>query len=54
MLGHPASITLGMAWTSDWHQLLWTSIELPKDGSVLSTYNYGWWFWVLGALSTTS
>lgn len=42
-------ITLGMAWTSDWHQMLWTSIELPKPGTVLSTYNYGWWFWVLAA-----
>jgi PAS domain-containing protein len=40
-------ITLGMAWTSDWHQLLWTSIELPKPPSPFSTYNYGWWFWVL-------
>lgn len=40
-------ITLGMAWTNEWHHLLWTSIELPKPGTVLSTYNYGWWFWVL-------
>lgn len=40
-------VTLAIAWTSDWHQLLWTSIELPKEGSVFSTYNYGWWFWVL-------
>lgn len=42
-------ISLVMAWTSTWHQLLWTSIELPKPGDVLSTYNYGWWFWVLAA-----
>jgi PAS domain-containing protein len=42
-------ITLGMAWTSTWHHLLWTSIEMPKEGEVLSTYNYGWWFWVLAA-----
>lgn len=40
-------VTLIMAWTSDWHQSLWTSIEMPKDGSIFSTYNYGWWFWVL-------
>lgn len=39
--------TLGIAWTNEWHHLLWTSIELPKPGTVLSTYNYGWWFWVL-------
>jgi PAS domain-containing protein len=39
--------TLVMAWTSAWHHLLWTSIEMPKPPSVLSTYNYGWWFWVL-------
>lgn len=42
-------ISLAMAWTSDWHQMLWTSIELPQPGSVLSTYNYGWWFWILAA-----
>lgn len=46
--GIPA-VTLVMAWTSNWHQMLWTSIELPKPGSVLTTYNYGWWFWVLAA-----
>jgi PAS domain-containing protein len=40
-------ITLGIAWTNEWHHLLWTSIELPKEGAVLSAYNYGWWFWVL-------
>lgn len=39
--------TLAIAWTSNWHHLLWASIELPKEGTVLSTYNYGWWFWVL-------
>lgn len=51
-------VSLVMAWTSTWHQLLWTSIELPKPGTVLSTYNYGWWFWVLAvqhyALTATS
>ncbi|HWI20927.1 MAG TPA: histidine kinase N-terminal 7TM domain-containing protein [Vicinamibacterales bacterium] len=40
-------ISLAMAWTSNYHQMLWTSIELPKPGGVFSTYNYGWWFWVL-------
>lgn len=40
-------MTLGMAWTNEWHHWLWTSIELPAPGSVFSTYNYGWWFWVL-------
>ncbi|MBY0493093.1 MAG: PAS domain-containing protein [Cyanobacteria bacterium] len=40
-------VSLFMAWTSEWHDMLWTSIELPKPGQVLSTYNYGWWFWVL-------
>jgi PAS domain-containing protein len=42
-------VSLAMAWTSDWHQMLWTSIELPKPPSPFSTYNYGWWFWVLAA-----
>ncbi len=42
-------ITLAMAWTNDVHHWLWTSIEMPKPGSVFSTYNYGWWFWVLAA-----
>lgn len=40
-------ISLAIAWTSEWHHLLWTSIELPRPGSVFATYNYGWWFWVL-------
>lgn len=44
--GIPA-ISLVMAWTSPWHQLLWASIEMPKDGSPFSTYRYGPWFWVL-------
>ena len=34
-------ISLVMAWTSEYHQLLWTAIELPKPDAVLSTYNYG-------------
>lgn len=46
--GIPA-ISLVMAWTSQWHTFLWTSIEMPRDGSPFSTYNYGPWFWVLAA-----
>jgi PAS domain-containing protein len=42
-------ISLVMAWTSPWHTLLWTSIEMPKAGSPFSTYHYGPWFWVLAA-----
>lgn len=41
--------TLALAWTNPWHHLIWTSIEMPKDGSPLSTYHYGPWFWVLAA-----
>lgn len=41
--------SLALAWTSQWHQLIWTSIEMPKDGSPFSTYRYGPWFWVLAA-----
>jgi PAS domain-containing protein len=41
--------SLVLAWTSAWHGLIWTSIEMPKDGSPFSTYNYGPWFWVLAA-----
>lgn len=41
--------SLVMAWTSAWHPWLWTSIEMPKDGSPFSTYRYGPWFWVLAA-----
>lgn len=43
-------ISLVLAWTSQWHALIWTSIEMPKDGSPFSTYNYGPWFWVLALL----
>lgn len=41
--------SLALAWTSAWHTLIWTSIEMPKDGSPFSTYRYGPWFWVLAA-----
>jgi len=40
-------VSLAMAWTNSGHQLLWVSIEMPKPGTVLSHYNYGWWFWIL-------
>jgi PAS domain-containing protein len=39
--------SLALAWTSAWHTLIWTSIEMPRDGSPFSTYHYGPWFWVL-------
>jgi PAS domain-containing protein len=42
-------VSLALAWTSQWHQLIWTSIEMPKDGSPFSTYRYGFWFWILAA-----
>lgn len=42
-------VSLAMAWTSRWHTWLWTSIELPAEGSVFAVYHYGPWFWVLTA-----
>lgn len=42
-------VSLVMAWTSRWHQWLWTSITLPADSAVFAIYNYGPWFWVLTA-----
>jgi PAS domain-containing protein len=42
-------ISLGLAWTSAWHQWLWTGIILPADGRPFAIYEYGPWFWVLTA-----
>lgn len=42
-------ISLVMAWTSHWHQLLWTGIDLPSGDSPFAIYRYGPWFWVLAA-----
>jgi PAS domain-containing protein len=41
--------SLAMAWTSQWHGLLWTNIRLPQGDLPFSIYEYGWWFWVLTA-----
>jgi PAS domain-containing protein len=38
-------LTLPVAWTSGWHNLLWRSIEL--DGATgIALFRYGPWFWV--------
>lgn len=42
-------VSLVMAWTSQWHQLLWIAILPPTGDLPFSTYEYGWWFWVLTA-----
>lgn len=42
-------VSLLMAWTSQWHRLLWTGILLPSGDMPFAVYNYGWWFWVLTA-----
>jgi len=39
-------VTLGVAWTSQWHTWLWRSVTLAPD-SLFAVYHYGWWFWVL-------
>jgi len=42
-------ITLVVAWTSAWHDWLWTAIHLPTAADSFANYQYGWWFWVLTA-----
>jgi PAS domain S-box-containing protein len=41
------AITIAMAWTNEWHGLLWSSIvpASPDPGARL-VYHYGPWFWV--------
>jgi PAS domain-containing protein len=41
--------SLFIAFTSQWHQLLWTAILPPSGDLPFATYQYGWWFWVLTA-----
>jgi PAS domain-containing protein len=42
-------LTIGVAWTSAWHDWLWTAIHMPTEADPFATYDYGWWFWVLTA-----
>ena len=42
-------LSVAIAWTSQWHPLLWTNIQLPQGELPFSIYEYGWWFWVLTA-----
>jgi PAS domain-containing protein len=42
-------VSLLMAWTNPWHGWMWTRIVLPQGVSPFTTYEYGWWFWVLTA-----
>ncbi len=42
-------VSLLIAWTNPWHQWLWTGILLPTGALPFSSYQYGWWFWVLTA-----
>ena len=44
-------ITLGVAWTSQWHHWLWKSITVPDPVSNAGVYQYGWWFWIFAAQS---
>jgi PAS domain-containing protein len=43
--GIPA-LTLIVAWTSRWHDWLWTAIEIPNPATNIGVYHYGWWFWI--------
>ena len=38
-------ITVAMAFTNDWHHLLWTAIT-PVDGGLRLVYSHGPWFWI--------
>jgi PAS domain-containing protein len=42
-------VSLLIAWTNPWHRWLWTGIVLPTGTLPFSSYQYGWWFWVLTA-----
>jgi len=40
------ALTLPIAWTSQWHTLLWREISIPDPVTNLGVYQYGPWFWV--------
>jgi len=44
-------VSLGIAWTSQWHHWLWRRISVPDPVSNAGVYEYGWWFWVLAVQS---
>ena len=39
-----AAITVILAFTNDWHHLIWTSVELAPGG--IAVYHHGAWFWM--------
>jgi PAS domain S-box-containing protein len=45
-------VTLGLAWTSQWHRLVWTDITPSSDapGAPL-VYGHGAWFWLAASYS---
>jgi PAS domain-containing protein len=49
-LGTIPLITIAMAWTNEWHGLLWSRIvPASTDPSARLVYHYGPWFWVAAA-----
>lgn len=42
-------LSLGVVWTNAWHQWIWTDVRLPSGDLPFTTFEHGWWFWVLVA-----
>jgi signal transduction histidine kinase len=52
MLWFIPSVTLGLAFTNDWHHLLWTSVDpVESAGGIRLVYRHGSWFWVAVAFN---
>jgi signal transduction histidine kinase len=44
-----AATTIVLAFTNDWHHLIWTSVELTPGG--IAIYHHAAWFWLIVVLS---
>jgi len=40
-------LSLGIVWTNQWHQWIWTDVVLPSGALPFTIWEHGWWFWVL-------
>ncbi|MDA1183373.1 MAG: hypothetical protein O2930_01850 [Acidobacteria bacterium] len=40
-------LSLGIVWTNAWHHWIWTDVRMPAGDLPFTTFDHGWWFWVL-------
>ncbi|HEX7557207.1 MAG TPA: histidine kinase N-terminal 7TM domain-containing protein [Leptolinea sp.] len=49
VLGTMSIITLSLAWTNDYHGLIWNAFHQGNDQLNVLIYNHGTWYWIFAA-----